>query len=473
MEGKFSFASSYVFGDFVNLIVVIIDTLRRDHVGCYGNDWISTPALDALASESARFTNIYPESLPTLQVRQSIYTGKRLFPFNEHSSRKGDFVRWAGWHPVDEQQVTLAEIMANQGYRTGLITDTYHQFKPAMNFHRGFQQFNWIRGQEADGYGSSSVTLDDELTNLIHPAFIGTQREWALRRYLANTRSRHYEEDYFAPQVFRAAMKFIEDNRRDDFFLVIDSFDPHEPWDPPPWYTEMYDPGYTGRNIIWPTYGPTETLSDAEINHIRANFAGEVTMVDSWLGLFMNKLRDLRVLDETLLVVLSDHGMSLNERGVIGKFDNQIYPELTDIVMLIRDPGGMGAGHVVDEYVYDHDVLPTVLSRLDIEAPLPLDGIDLIPVIRGNSTNREYVTCCFGQYVQYQDHHWWYIALRDGSDARLYHREDDPALHTNIAMSNQDRCSIIYKRIQSDAGGHIGDISAVDLRNEGVWYNQV
>ena len=268
-------------------------------------------------------------------------------------------------------------------------------------------------------------------------------------------------------------MKFIEDNRRDDFFLVIDSFDPHEPWDPPPWYTEMYDPGYTGRNIIWPTYGPTETLSDAEINHIRANFAGEVTMVDSWLGLFMNKLRDLRVLDETLLVVLSDHGMSLNERGVIGKFDNQIYPELTDIVMLIRDPGGMGAGHVVDEYVYDHDVLPTVLSRLDIEAPLPLDGIDLIPVIRGNSTNREYVTCCFGQYVQYQDHHWWYIALRDGSDARLYHREDDPALHTNIAMSNQDRCSIIYKRIQSDAGGHIGDISAVDLRNEGVWYNQV
>ena len=132
----------------MNFVLVIIDTLRRDHVGCYGNDWISTPSLDALAAESVRFTNVYPEALPTLQVRQSVYTGNRLFPFNAHVAKKGDFVKWPGWHPVDEQQVTLAEIMAHAGYRTGLVTDTYHQFKPSMNFHRGFQQFIWIRGQE-------------------------------------------------------------------------------------------------------------------------------------------------------------------------------------------------------------------------------------------------------------------------------------------------------------------------------------
>ena len=456
----------------INLVLVIIDTLRRDHVGCYGNDWISTPTLDSLAAESARFINIYPEALPTLQVRQSIYTGNRLYPFNDHASKKGDFVRWAGWHPVAESQVTLAEIMAHAGYRTGLVTDTYHQFKPSMNFHRGFHQFSWIRGQEGDGYGSSTAMAGADLSDLIHPAFPGTPREWALRRYLANTRERHYEEDYFAPRVFRSAMEFVEDNHKDDFFLVIDSFDPHEPWDPPPWYAEMYDPGYEGRNIIWPTYGPTDLLSEAELKHIRANFAGEVTLVDRWLGHFVDKLRDLDVLDDTLLVVMSDHGVPLNERGVIGKYEDQVFPELTDIIMLIRDPSGSGAGRVVEEYAYDHDILPTVLARLGIEAPLPVDGIDLAPAIAGHSTGRDYVTCCFGRYLQYQDPDWWYIALRDGSEPRLYDRAADPDLRTNIAAANPDRCAEIYARLEADAGGPIREITPAELRSEGEWYEQ-
>ena len=456
----------------LNLVLVIIDSLRRDHVGAYGNDWISTPSLDSLAVESARFANIYPEALPTLQVRQSTYTGNRLFPFNNHASKKGDFVRWPGWHQVDERQVTLAEIMAHAGYRTGLVTDTYHQFKPSMNFHRGFQQFTWIRGQEADGYGSSSVMANVDLSDVIHPAFPGTPREWALRRYLANTRDRHYEEDYFAPQVFRAAMNFVEDNHRDDFLLVVDSFDPHEPWDPPPWYAEMYDPGYEGRNLIWPTYGDTDMLSAAELDHIRANFAGEVTMVDRWLGRFVDKLRDLNVLDDTLLVVLSDHGMSLNERGVIGKYEEQVYPELTDIIMLIRDPSGTGAGQVVDEYAYDHDVLPTVLARLGLEPPLPVDGIDLAPAIAGGSTGRDYVTCCFGQYLQYQAPDWWYISRRDGSEPRLYDRAADPDLRTNIAASEPERCAEIYARLEADAGGEFSEITPSQLRREGEWYHQ-
>ena len=311
-----------------------------------------------------------------------------------------------------------------------------------------------------------------DLSHIMHPAFSGTDREWALRRYLANTRARHYEEDYFAPRVFRAAMRFVEDNHRDDFFLVVDSFDPHEPWDPPPWYPEMYDPGYEGKNLIWPTYAPTDMLFAAELNHIRANFAGEVTMVDRWLGLFVDRLRDVGVLDDTLLVVLSDHGMSLDERGVIGKYEDHIYPELTDIIMLIRDPNGAGAGQVVAEYVYDHDVLPTALARLGIELPLPVDGIDLGPAIAGRPTGRDYVTCCFGQYVQYQDPDWWYIARRDGSEPRLYRRADDADLRTDIAASEPERCAAIYAKLEVDAGGAIREITPSELHREGPWHHQ-
>ena len=66
-------------------------------------------------------------------------------------------MRWAGWHPIGEDEITLAEIMAHARYRTGLVTDGFHQFRPSMNFHRRFQQFQWIRGQQDDWWQTSSA----------------------------------------------------------------------------------------------------------------------------------------------------------------------------------------------------------------------------------------------------------------------------------------------------------------------------
>lgn len=91
----------------MNIVVVILDTLRKDHLGCYGNDWIQTPNLDAFARESLRFTRAYPESLPTIPVRRAIHTGKRTFPFRNWVPQKGDTVRIYGWQRIPEEQVTL------------------------------------------------------------------------------------------------------------------------------------------------------------------------------------------------------------------------------------------------------------------------------------------------------------------------------------------------------------------------------
>jgi len=138
----------------MNVVLIIIDTLRQDHVGCYGNKWIKTPYLDSLAKESVLFTQAYPESLPTLQVRRVLQTGCRIFPFRGHKDYKGDFVGASGWGPVSEERDTIAEILQHNSYRTAFITDTYHQFKPSKNFHRGFDEWTWIRGQEGDPYRS-------------------------------------------------------------------------------------------------------------------------------------------------------------------------------------------------------------------------------------------------------------------------------------------------------------------------------
>ena len=107
----------------MNLVVIIIDTLRKDYIGCYGNDWIRTPSIDALARESVLFTRAFPESIPTIPVRRAIHTGNRVFPFVDHRSHKGDTVRTPGWAPIGEEQITLAEVLRHAGYHTGFVTD--------------------------------------------------------------------------------------------------------------------------------------------------------------------------------------------------------------------------------------------------------------------------------------------------------------------------------------------------------------
>src|SRR5512139_2453207 len=107
----------------MNIVLVVLDTLRKDHVGAYGNQWIRTPHLDQFAAESVRFTRAYPESLPTLPVRRALHTGLRTYPYHGHHDYKGDFSGAPGWGPIPEEQDTLAEVLSARGYRCGFVTD--------------------------------------------------------------------------------------------------------------------------------------------------------------------------------------------------------------------------------------------------------------------------------------------------------------------------------------------------------------
>ena len=124
----------------MNIVVLVADTFRVDYLGCDGNRWIRTPHLDALATQGVLFKDFYAEGLPTLPVRRVFYTGRTVFPFAYHE-QKSDTVQLPGWHPLFEEDVTLAEWLAPRGYPCGLISDVYHQF--GKNFHRGSLR-QWI-----------------------------------------------------------------------------------------------------------------------------------------------------------------------------------------------------------------------------------------------------------------------------------------------------------------------------------------
>ena len=217
-----------------DVIMVVIDTLRQDHLGAYGNQWIKTPNFDAFAKESVTFTRCYPESMPTLPARRTLHTGRRTFPYADHRYLKGDVDGVPGWGPIPEDQDTLAELLGRRRYRSALISDCYHLFKPSKNFHRGFDSYQWIRGQEADHYQSGPEVSDEEVAQHLNEAAKNSAglAEF-LKMYRMNTRDRKAEEDYFPSQVFRLAADWHRNNlKAERIFMVVDCFDPHEPWDP-------------------------------------------------------------------------------------------------------------------------------------------------------------------------------------------------------------------------------------------------
>lgn len=441
----------------MNVVVVILDSLRKDHVGVYGNDWIQTPNLDALAGESLRFTRAYPESIPTICARRAIHTGKRAWPFRDWTPQREDAFYPAGWQKMPDDQVSVSEILAENGYETVLITDTLHQFKATMNFQRGFDVFNFIRGQEIDHYRPSLLVSDEAVDRYTVPGNAEVIRE-KIRQHLANTAYRRSEEDYFAPQVFLRSMDFLEAATRMEtpFFLVVDSFDPHEPWDPPKKYANMYGDPIGGYEPAAPNYDTTDYLSERELERMKNLYAGEVTMTDRWLGKFLQKMEDLKLAENTLLFVLSDHGVQLGEHGLTGKVYSGLWPELTDIPFFVRHPEGKGTGETSNFYASIHDIAPTILATMGIEQPEQMNGQNLIRILEGKrpAQERPHFTLGYDNYSWARDEEYAMMCSNDREWHRLYDLREDPEMNNDIASDNPQIVERMYNEyIVKDSGG--------------------
>ena len=467
-----------------NIILVTIDSLRPDHLGCYGSGTVRTPALDRFARESLVFDHACPETLPALPSRHALCTGMRLYPFRAGpscsetkapSTRSGYLglprLTIPGWAPIPWDVLTVAELLQgidlagtpprhtiqHAGYRTALFSDAPPYFSCAWsNYHRGFAHFDWVRGHILDAYGIPSLAHQVDISRFVPPWFRNDWYAAALPLYLANSLGWQSEADHFAPRVFSRAAKWLEDSRdaREPFFLVVDSWDPHEPFDPPPHYADLYDPGYQGLEMILPFYGPTRLMSEAELNHMRALYAAKVTMVDAWFGRLMDKVRQLDLWDRTMIIVASDHGLQLGEHGISGKCPAGMYPELIDCVLMIRHPRSAGEGRRSAALVQHHDIAATILSCLKVKAPYALDGRDLMPIIEGKTDSlRDHATCAYAMNVWCRDDEYALICRNTGEEPQLYDLKNDPLQMENVAWDQPRIVKRMYDLMLEDAGG--------------------
>jgi arylsulfatase A-like enzyme len=451
----------------MNVVLVVFDTLRKDAVGSYGltPPWdvapIATPNLDALARESIQLTNAYPESLPTLCARRAIYTGKRTYPFHNGDFRalKGDFVGVApGWGPIPNEQHTLSEILQASGYRTALISDLYHQFKPSKNFWRGFDQWTFIRGQETDTARSGPGPTQEELDQFIPRSLQELRRASRGKANLPgnldsfstacilNMRDRVREELWFNAQVFQEAARWLEQNRdAERFFLTVESFDPHEPWFVPEHYRRAYDDSEGHEQVLSP-YAEIPDLEPALVQRTRANYAGLVTMCDRWFGHLMETLRVLELLENTLVIVTSDHGHTIWERrGYIGKRGYPSDPEVADIPTFVRLPSGVGAGTTSDAWIQHHDIAPTILDALGVAPREQVDGRSFWgTLLDGTPSARDHVVIGWGTAMTVITERWWFNAKVDGTGPLLFDRTRPDGFDRNVADEERSVCRELF-----------------------------
>lgn len=360
----------------MNLIYIVADTLRADYLGCYGHPWVRTPNIDRLASSGVLLESLHVEGLPTIPERLVFFTGTYTLPFR-------------GWQPLWREDVTLTEVLRQEGYLTAFITDVPHYFSPGMNFHRAFHGWQHVRGQEFDRYITDGNAGRDpgEYLKQGWQAIPAARRHLKvedprphLAQYLRNVSDRRREGDYFTAQVMQHSIDWLVGNHKQrPFFLYIDCFDPHEPWDPPPRYYERYaPPGYDGPWLIapWLISVAADDFTGDEIAHMRALYAGEITFLDAWLGRLLDTVWDLGLAEDTVILFTSDHGTQLGEHGTISKTDALRHTNFREVV---RIPGilyhpAAPRGRRVEQLMWTPDLMPTLLDLLQVEVPASVHG---------------------------------------------------------------------------------------------------
>ena len=441
-----------------NIVLIVVDSLRADHAL---GPRASTPNIDALAAQGMTFNRVFPEGMPTVPVRNAILSGRRTFPFRDWSDYPGLLAK-PGWEPLDDLDAAFTTVLWRAGWWTGYVTDNpFLGFSaPYEPLRRSFDLFIRHGGQIGGRDGPVPAAA---LERWLHPAVTRAGMGERVRRYIANADYARAERRSFAATVFNSAVEALEAGaRRRPFALIVDAYEPHEPWTPPRAYTSAYgDPDYRGPEPAMPRYGRVENWlspeeADLVLERLRVVYAAEVTMTDRWLGELLNRLHELSLERETIVVLVSDHGVQLGERGWVGKISTALHPELIRVPLIVVDAERRAAGSQSAYLASTHDLARTILSLAGVQEPPGMAGSNLAALLSGREPPaRAYA------YGGYSDSHflrserWAYMADNRLRAPQLFDLSRDPGETRNIAAERPDVVAELHETVRERAGGDL------------------
>jgi arylsulfatase A-like enzyme len=390
-----------------NVVILALDTFRADHVGVLGSSLARTPELDRFAAESIVFSDCASTATWTLPSFASLFTGK--LP-GDHQAIGGE------WSKLPDSEITLAERLAANGFdTTGIVAVDF--LGPPFGLHRGFDRYEKHTGVPVNG---------------------------RLRRY-----------DLRVHEVFRVPP-------REPWMLFVHYFDAHDPYEPPDEFDRLYydgdetvepeDPArsidviYSDQNLI--RQDPRERYLWLEgvrdLEYPVRQYAGGVTYVDHHLGNAIEKMRERGVLDESIVIVLADHGEHLTEHQTY--FTHRLpYAECLQVPLMVRLPGAKLGGTRIDTPVSLVDVLPTLLDLLGLDPATDQAGRSLVPLLRGGDPGPRVLFAEHGTREDLWaksvwDDRWRYTEIRDGDrfTKELFDRRADPKEERDVAAGHPE-----------------------------------
>jgi arylsulfatase A-like enzyme len=340
-----------------NVVFLVLDTVRRDHLGCYGYGRATTPNIDRLAADAVVYENAVASAPWTLPSHASFFTGLPPSRHHAHHEHLG----------LDAEHVTMAEHLARLGYETiGVCNNPWVTLTLGMT--QGFGTFHEIwRNQVSHGGFDLNVFVDP---------------------------GKHGMTDAGAKAAIAEIDRWLGERRsgRSPFFLFINLIEAHSFYDPPESHRNLFTTrrldrrGAARLNIDFVRHAFGDSMDAAETREILALYDAEIAYLDDRVGELLEMLRKRELLDETLLVVTSDHGEAFGEHELCGipLIDHQLslHAELLDIPLIIRYPPGAGsgdrAGRRVAHPVSAIDLLPTILEAAGATVPDSLPGTSLL-----------------------------------------------------------------------------------------------
>ncbi|WP_016905590.1 sulfatase [Streptomyces xiaopingdaonensis] len=388
-------------------IMVMFDSLNRHMLPPYGADWVHAPNFTRLAARSTTYDNCYVGSMPCMPARRELHTGRHNFL---HRS----------WGPLEPFDDSMPEMLKQHGVYTHLVSDHQHYWEDGgATYHGRYNTWEFFRGQEGDAWIG-------QVADPVLPEDLHSNRNDLWRQDWVNRAHMDTEEKHPQTLTFDAGLEFLRENRaQDDWFVQIETFDPHEPFFTHKGYKDLYPHDYHGPHFDWPNYAKV-TETEEEAAHARFEYAALLSMCDNSLGRVLDAMDEYDLWDDTLLIVCTDHGFLLGEKGWWGKLVQPWYNELANTPLFVWDPRRpTQAGSRHSGLVQTIDIAPTLLEFFGVDRTPDMQGRPL-PEATDDSLSevplRESALFgMFGGHVNITDGRWVYMrSCHDATNRPLY-----------------------------------------------------
>lgn len=397
----------------VNVLLIGVDTLRPDHLGCYGYKRPTSPNIDQLAGSGVLFEHVVSQCPWTLPSFATVLTS--LYP-----SQHGAGIYMAR---MRTSFPTLAEILSARGYVTGAIINV-SVLRPEFGVDRGFDYY------DATEPGTKRVALE----------------------------------------VTEDALRWIGENKDRPFFMFVHYFDPHLSYAPPAPYDTLFDTDYRGRignsfdqeayEVLAPVlFNEDDPQAEADWNHIKALYDGEIAYTDEAVGTLLEGLADMALARNTLIVFLSDHGEEFIEHKGYGH-GHTLYQEVINVPMIFSLPGVLPEGVRAARQVRLVDVAPSVLDVLGIETDAAFEGVSLKPLLTGEGSVGKRQASLFPPEAAFSEglrrggerkgvtaYPWKFVYHVPTGSEMLFNLYEDPAETQNVANRGYEASSLLEEML--------------------------